>query len=222
MEYIDIGLAFAEKFDLKLDKTITKVTTQTVKDTKTEEYKNVKMAKAELSAKEISGAIVYVEYEIKVTNVGDIEGYARKIVDYIPAGMKFNSSLEANKDWYTGTDGNLYSKKFESEKIEKGQSKTLKLVLFKEMTTENTGINNNQAEIYEDYNIYGSLDTNSSPGNKIQNENDLSSADAVILIKTGEKAIITLIIIASMFTGIILGLFLYKRIDTWKKGRCII
>ena len=112
---IDLGLALAEIFDLQIDKTITKITTQTTKDTKTEEYKNVKMAKTEIASKQVSGAIVYVEYEIKVTNVGDIKGYAKKIVDYIPEGMKFNSSLKENEKWYTGPDGNLYSTALEKE-----------------------------------------------------------------------------------------------------------
>ena len=175
------------------------------------------MAKTEIASKNLRGSVVYVEYEIKVSNVGDISGYAKKIVDYIPAGMKFNSSLEANADWYTGTDGNLYSTKFENTELSKGESRTLKLVLTKEMTEENTGINNNQVEIYEDYNIYGVTDKNSTPGNKVQNENDLSYADAVILIKTGETFIYISVFISSLLIGIVLGFIIYNKIESKKR-----
>lgn len=214
---IDLGLALADKFDLSIDKTITKITTQTSKGITTDNYKNVRMAKTEIASKNLRGSVVYVEYEIKVSNVGDISGYAKKIVDYIPAGMKFNSSLEANADWYTGTDGNLYSTKFENTELSKGESRTLKLVLTKEMTEENTGINNNQVEIYEDYNIYGVTDKNSTPGNKVQNENDLSYADAVILIKTGETFIYISVFISSLLIGIVLGFIIYNKIESKKR-----
>ena len=214
---IDLGLALADKFDLSIDKTITKITTQTSKGITTDNYKNVRMAKTEIASKNLRGSVVYVEYEIKVSNVGDISGYAKKIVDYIPAGMKFNSSLEANADWYTGTDGNLYSTKFENTELSKGESRTLKLVLTKEMTEENTGINNNQVEIYEDYNIYGVTDKNSTPGNKVQNENDLSYADAVILIKTGETFIYISVFISSLLIGIVIGFIIYSKIESKKR-----
>ena len=88
------------------------------------------------------------------------------------------------------------------------------------MTVENTGINNNQVEIYEDYNIYGITDTNSSPGNKVQKENDLSSADAVILLKTGTKTVLTIVMIIAFIIGIIVS----KPVETINKkvkGRCI-
>ena len=214
---IDLGLMLSEKFDLKIDKTITKITVQTNKGTTTENYNNVKLAKTEIASKNVTGSVVYVEYEIKVSNVGDISGYAKKIVDYLPDGMKFNSSLESNSKWYTGTDGNLYTKVFENTELKKGDSKTLKLVLTKEMTSENTGISNNKAEIAEDYNIYGLSDTNSTPGNKLQNENDISNADSVILIKTGETFIYISVIATTLLLGGIMVFIAYSKIEEMKR-----
>ena len=214
---IDLGLMFSEKFDLKIDKTITKVTVQTNKGTTTENYDKAKLAKTEIASKNVTGSVVFVEYEITVSNIGDINGYAKKIVDYMPEGMKFNSSIEANSKWYTGQDGNLYTKVFENTELKKGESKSVKLVLTKNMTNENTGISNNKAEIAEDYNIYGLSDANSTPGNKVQNENDISSADAVILIKTGETFIYISVILTSLLLVGIVATIVYFKIDEMKR-----
>lgn len=214
---IDIGLSLADAFDLKLDKTISKVTVQTVKDTHTDEYENTNFAKTEIASKYVSGATVYVEYAITVTNVGDVAGFAKKIIDYLPEGMTFNSSLEANADWYTGTDGNLYSTALSEKELLSGQSQTLKLVLTKQLTEENTGLINNLAEICEDYNIYGISDKNSTPGNKAQGENDLGSADMIIAIKTGEVFIHISVIITSMLLGSIVIFIAYNRIVVAKR-----
>ena len=214
---IDIGFVLADTFDLSLDKTITKMTVQSVKGTTTDTYENVKLAKTEIAAKYVSGATVYVEYEMKVTNKGDVAGYAKKIIDYLPEGMTFNSSLEANSSWYTGTDGNIYSTALADRELAPGESATVKLVLTKQMTEENVGIVNNLAEIYEDYNIYGISDTNSTPANKAQGENDIGSADAIISVKTGEVFIHISVIITSMLLGSIMVFIVYTRIALKRK-----
>ena len=214
---IDIGLMSVDKFDLQIDKAISKVMLQTSNETTTEEYDNTKLAKTEVAAKYVSASTVYVEYNITVSNVGDIKGYARKIVDYIPEGMTFNSALEANADWYTGSDGNLYSEALANRELNPGDSVTLKLVLTKQMNEENTGIINNQVEIYEDYNTYGISDMNSVPGNKAQNENDLSSADLIVSIKTGEVFIYISIIITSILLGSIIVFITYSKLKVSKR-----
>ena len=214
---IDIGLALANTFDLKIDKTISKVTVQTSKGTTSENYNNVDLAKAEIAAKYLSGATVYVEYTITVSNIGDLSGYAKKIVDYIPEGMTFNSALEVNSDWYTGLDGNLYTDVLENTEIKSNDSASVKLVLVKQMTEENTGITNNQAEIYEDYNTYGISDINSTPANKAQGENDLSAADMIISVKTGEVFVYISVIIITILLGSIAIFVAYNKIVVAKR-----
>ncbi len=215
---IDIGLVLSDKFDLKLDKEVTKVMVQNANGaTATDEYDGTTFAKTEIASKYLSGSTVYIEYKFTVTNAGEIAGYAKKLVDYIPEGMIFNSSLEANKDWYTGTDGNLYSTSFADTELAPGESKTIKLVLTKQVTEENTGIVNNLAEICEDYNIYGISDINSTPGNKAQGENDLGSADVAILIKTGEQLIYISVIITTILLGSIVVFIAYNKIVLRRK-----
>lgn len=214
---IDIGLLLANTFDLKLDKSISKVTVQTSKGTTSDNYNNVNLAKAEIAAKNLSGATVYVEYTITVSNVGDLSGYAKKIVDYIPEGMTFNSSLDANSDWYTGSDGNLYTDKLANTQLKSNDIETVKLVLTKQMTEENTGLVNNLAEIYEDYNSYGIADINSTPANKAQGENDLSSADIIVAVKTGEILVYISVIIISILLGSIAIFVAYNKLIVAKR-----
>ena len=214
---IDIGLVLADTFDLKLDKGITRVTTQSVKGTTNDTYDNVDLAKTEIAAKYLSGSTVIVEYAITVSNIGDVSGYAKNIVDYIPDGMTFNSSLGENSNWYTGSDGNLYTSALADRELAPGESATIKLVLTRQMTAENAGIINNLAEIYEDYNIYGISDHNSTPANKAQGENDLGSADIIISAKTGETFIYISVIITTILLGSIVIFIAYNKIVLAKR-----
>ena len=204
---INIGLIKLQNFDLKLDKYVSKVIVQNKAGTSTTEYTDSKMAKVEIHSKQINGSTVLIEYKIRVTNVGEVEGYAKKIVDYIPNDLKFSSEL--NKDWYQSNTG-LYNSSLANEKIAAGESKELTLILTKSMTENNTGLVNNTAEIAEAYNELGLADSNSTPGNKTQGENDMSSADVIISIKTGEKifyitliAVITLVILSAIAVPIV-------------------
>lgn len=200
---MDIGLIVKSKFNLALDKTITKITVQDSKETKTYEYKDSKLAKVDLNTKTINDTNIIIEYKIKVSNIGDVEGYAKRIVDYMPQDMKFSSEL--NRDWYTADNGNLYNSSLAQAVIKPGETKELTLILTKKMTENNVGIINNKAEIYEAYNNLGLIDGDSTPANKVDNENDMSSADAAISIKTGEIPTyigITVVFIAIFAVGI--------------------
>ena len=201
---INIGLFVNQKFDLKLDKTITKISETSSKGTKEHTYKDVQLAKLDLNAKTIEGTTIVVEYKIKVTNEGAIAGYAKKIVDYLPKDMKFNAEL--NLDWYVGEDGNLYSTSLADVILQPGESQELTLLLTKTMNKENTGIVNNKAEIYESYNDLGKPDCDSTAGNNVQDEDDQSYADAIIGIKTGE---VYLLIVITLVTLAIFGFGIY-------------
>ena len=131
--------------------------------------------------------------------------------------MTFNSALEANTNWYTGLDNQLYTTALSNIEIASGQSMDVKLVLTKQMTAENTGIVNNLAEIYEDYNIYGVSDKNSEQANKAQGENDLGKADTIISIKTGEVFIHVSVIITSILLGSIVIFISYNKIVLRKR-----
>ncbi len=193
---IDLGLITAQSFDLKLDKYITKVTRVNSAESKTYTYDNQSIAKIDTLRKRLNESNIIVEYKLVVTNEGAIPGYVKKVVDYLPEDLKFTSEL--NTDWYVGNDGNLYSNKLANEEIQPGESREITLVLTKQMTENNLGNSRNTAELYETYNVLGKADVDSTPANKIQNEDDISSADLVLSIVTGKIASYTGIVITSI------------------------
>lgn len=196
IENINIGLVLNAKFDLELNKYITRVVVQNDSGTTEYKYNNEQLAKVEIKAKQMASSTVFVEYQIEVKNNGAVPGTASVIADYLPKGLKFSS--EMNTIWYQGTDGNLYTEALKDVTLEPGESKQVKLILTKAMTANNTGTFTNAAEIYEDKNDFGLVDTNSKPANQEQKENDYSTAELIISTATGSPMMYIGIIITSM------------------------
>lgn len=198
---IDMGLVEASTFDLKLTKSVTKVTVQTAQGTKSYDFNHSELAKVDINGKYMDGAKLIVEYAFIIKNEGEIEGYAKKLVDYLPKELEF--STELNKNWYTGSDGNLYNDQLANTAIAAGASKEIKLVLTKNMTENSTGIVNNQAKISESYNKAG-----------IENENSkdaISSADLIIGVNTGDTLIYLSAIIVIAITCLIVAIIIKKK-----------
>lgn len=205
---IDIGLVNTKQFDLKLDKYISKVTVQNKDGVKTYNYNNTNLAKVDLTAKYMVGSTIVTEYKIKVTNEGNVAGYAKNIVDYMPSQMKFNSSL--NPDWYAGNDGYLYNTELQNQVINPGETKEISLVLTKQVADTSSTIINNQAEIFEDYNQFGIIDIDSKIRNKAQNEDDMGSADLIISIRTGAEVTYTVVVLISLM-GIACVIYIIRK-----------
>lgn len=206
---IDIGLIESDKSDLRLDKYISKITLTYGNTVKTYDYENAKLAKVEIPAKELSNATVIIDYKIVVTNEGAKANYVKKVVDYIPKDMKFNSEL--NRDWYESTNGDLYNSSLSNTKLESGKSAELTLTLTRKMTDKNVGIVNNNAELYEVYNEEGSVDIDSTPANKVNGEDDMSAADVVISVKTGDVVIYTAIISVIICTALGVSIYYIRK-----------
>ena len=205
---IDLGLVENPKFDLKLDKMVSKITVQDSTGTTIYNYEDTKLAKRDLVAKRINETTILVEYKIRVTNQGAISGYVKKIVDYLPSEMKFSSEL--NKDWYSNENGAIYNSSLANTLINPGESKEVTLLLSKKMTEDNLNIYSNTAEIYEAYNDLGLKDVDSTPGNQTSNEDDISSADVLVSVKTGE-AILFIGLSISIITIIGVGAYFIKK-----------
>ena len=197
---INIGLVKLQNFDLKLEKFVKKLSVQTTAGTIVREYTDETMTKLELDADKINGATAIVEYNIRITNVGEVEGYAKRIVDYISNDYSFNS--EINKNWYQ-SGNNLYCTSLANEKILPGESKNISLTLIKNLTDNNIGLINNTAEIAEDYNELGIEDSNSTPGNNTKDENDMGSADVIISVRTGAEVILYTIFYIILALGVV-------------------
>lgn len=214
---IDLGLRNAPIFDLNLTKTVSKITIQAGNDVSEHNY-DKNLAKIDFTKKDINGSMI-VEYKITVTNEGNVPGYATKIADYIPEGMKFYSEL--NSIWYT--EGEIaYSTALANILINPGESKEITLILAQKMSDNALGTIVNTAEIIESTNERGLKDVdknsdtaeieqsysyeaeknNSGSGDKNSN-GDTSDAIIVAGVKTGQEYIyIGLILVVISIIGI--------------------
>ena len=207
---IDLGLVANKKFDLKLDKTVSKITVQDSEATKVYEYEDTKLAKKDLNSKKVNDTTIVVEYKIKVTNEGAVAGYVKKIVDYMPQEMKFSSEL--NRDWYVASNGDLYNSSLANTIINPGETKEVTLTLSKKMSEDTLGLINNTAEIYEAYNDLGLEDVDSKEANKVSEEDDMSGADILITVKTGETIMFIGLSITIIATITIAAYFIKKKV----------
>lgn len=172
---IDMGLVKNSTFDLKLDKTIQEVKVQTNQGTKTYTYENAQFAKVEIKAKQIQNSKLTITYQMKITNTGDTEGFASKIIDTLPEDFNMDTSL--NKGWVKESDGKISNETLSGELIGVGDSKVLTLVLTKQLTQDSTGSIVNQAEIGESKNATNLSDKD--------DKNNISKAELLISIETG-------------------------------------
>ncbi len=205
---INLGLIELKNFDLELKKYVSRILIQDSTGTKVTQFDNSELAKVELNAKTLKGSTVLIEYSITVTNKGEIEGYAKNIVDYKPNDLNFSS--EINTDWYM-QDGALHNTSLANEKIPVGESRTITLTLTKSMTSDNVGRTTNIAEIAQDYNELGIKDSNSIPSNRIGGENDQGQADVILSIKTGGAVYAGIIIIAVIVLSAIIFIIIKRK-----------
>ena len=205
---INIGLIQLQNFDLQLEKFVNRIVIQDSSGSTVREYGDETLARAELDAKRVNGATVVIEYKIRVSNVGEVDGYVRSIVDYMPNDLKFSSEL--NKDWYQTSEG-LYNTSLANDKIAPGESKEVTLTLTKDMTENNLGLINNTAEIEEAYNELGLADSNSTPGNRVNGENDYGSADLILGVRTGGGIYIGITVAIVALLGIVGFIIIRKK-----------
>ncbi len=203
-----------EKFDLSLKQYLNKVTVENSQGITTYDYTNTNFAKVEIPAKYMNGSKVTFEYKIIVKNEGTISGYARKIVDYLPKDLTF--SEEQNKDWYVGEDGNIYSVALIDKLLEPGDSEELTIILTKQMNNNNTGTVTNIAEIYEASNDENVEDINSIPGDKLEDQNDMSKVEVILAVRTG-TIILYILLIITVITIIGIGIYKVKKITLNRK-----
>lgn len=206
---IDIGLLDAKVFDIELQKYITKIVVTNNEGTSTYDYKDANLAKVDIAAKNLKDSQVVVEYTIRVKNAGEIAGYVKNVVDYKSTELSFSSTL--NKDWYSMGD-NLYNASLANSKLEPGETKELKLILTKTMTESNTGLIANTAEIAEAYNTRGMEDKDSTPGNKVNKEDDMGQADLIIGVKTGAAISYILITLSIIVVIGVAGYLVSKKV----------
>ena len=185
---IDLGLATRKNFCFKLDKYVTgaKILNS---EYETREYKfvNKKIAQVQLPSKNVNNTTVMVDFKIKITNTGKVSGKVESIADYLPKGMEFDSSIDNNKGWYLAQDGQLYYTALSQTEIPSGETKEITLTLIKKVNGENLGTFHNITEIAKLSSNSASVPDGQTPGNQKEGEDDMSSADIIILLSTGRE-----------------------------------
>ncbi len=208
IDYEDVKVQY---FDLSLLKWVTRaIVTENGETTITESghtgYENPEPdLKVEIKSKDVKKVTVKFAYTIKITNEGEISGYAKEITDYIPAGLEFRQ--EDNPEWYIRADGTVATAQLEDTLLLPGESAEVQIILTWINGEENLGRKVNVAEISKDSNFSNTPDIDSTPDNKVTGEDDIDDAPVLLVIKTGintgiKYIILTTIVIAILVTGV--------------------
>ena len=145
-------------------------------------------AKVDLGRQDINKVTVKFEFQIKITNEGEIAGYAKEITDYIPEGLRFVQ--EDNPDWYTREPLNgkerVATKLLENTLLQPGESATVSILLTWINGQDNMGLKTNIAEISQDYNDSNTPDIDSVPDNFKEDEDDIDDAPVMLTVALGD------------------------------------
>ena len=177
------------EFDLALRKWVTQaIVIENGKETVTQtghkaEDNPEQVVKVELNRKKLNSVTVKFRYSIRVTNEGDIAGYAKQIKDYIPEGLKFDA--KDNPDWKDEGNNIITTRKLENTLLQPGQSAEVEVLLTWKNDKNILGLKVNTAEISEDYNEKHVHDKDSTPNNKVPGEDDIDDAPVLLSISTG-------------------------------------
>ena len=198
----DVEHVKVEYFDLALLKYVTKaIVIENGQERITETgYNGLEdpepVVKVEIKKKQLKNVIVKFAYGIKITNEGDIPGYAKEITDYVPAGLRFEAA--DNPGWTDEGNNVISTRLLEGKLLQPGESATVEVVLTWINGADNLGEKINTAEISEDYNDHGDVpDRDSTPDNQVPGEDDIDIAKVILAISTG---------IGQTFFGITIGL----------------
>ena len=179
---------------------------QTVTATGHEPYDDLEqIVKVELHRKKINQVEVKFRYSIRVTNEGEIAGYAKEITDYIPEGLKFVE--EDNQNWKDEGNNVISTTQLADTLLQPGEYKDIEVILTWVNNENNMGVMTNTAEISEDYNEYEVPDIDSTPDNQKEGEDDIDDAPVMLSVSTGQMRIyftLGFIILITLAGGVVL------------------
>ena len=200
-----------EYFDLALLKFVSKVIViedgkETISETGYNGHEDPEpVVKVELHKKKLNDVTVKFGYGITIINEGDIPGYAKKITDYVPEGLKFEA--EDNPLWTDEGNNVISTKQLENTLLQPGETATVEVILTWINDPNNMGLKTNTAEISQDKNEYDVPDRDSTPDNKKEGEDDIDIAKVILSVTTGTTKTyfsLALGLIAIIGTGIVL------------------
>ena len=161
-------------------------------------------AKVEIRGSRIDKTTVKFKFVIKVTNEGEIAGYAKELIDYIPQGLRFDP--KDNPQWRE-EDGKVLTDQLKDTLLQPGESAQVEIILTWINNKNNLGEKVNWAEIYKDDNEPHSPDIDSEPGNNKPGEDDIDDAPVLLGVATGSVPTyigLTLVVISILAGGVVL------------------
>ena len=169
-------------------------------------------AKVDLGRQDINKVTVKFEFQIKITNEGEIAGYATEVTDYIPEGLRFIQ--EDNPLWYPREPLNgrerVGTQQLSDTLLQPGESATISILLTWINDQNNMGLKTNIAEISQDYNDSHTPDIDSTPDNFTDGEDDIDDAPVMLTVALGDTQIYIGLgfVVVAMLTG---GIWAIKR-----------
>lgn len=163
---------------------------------------NKKAEKVELDSNKLENTTVKFKYSIRVTNEGDIPGYATEITDYIPEGLKFVK--EDNTGWEEKENNTIITTTLKNKLLQPGEYKDIDLTLTWINGKENIGLKTNTVEISEYKNNQNVKDTSSNSNNTNQTENTNESQVLITLSTNRIKIYIIIGFIAIIIVSIVI------------------
>ena len=201
-------------FDLALRKWVTQaIVIENGKETITQTGHTPEMdpepvVKVELNRKNLKNITVKFRYSIRITNEGDIAGYAKEITDYVPEGLRFVA--EDNPGWTDEGNNVISTRLLENTLLQPGESADVEVLLTWINNEDNLALKTNTAEISEDDNDKGVPDRDSTPDNQKPGEDDIDDAPVILSISTGQVRIYFTLGFAILIT-IASGVVLIKK-----------
>ncbi|MBO5348734.1 MAG: Cna B-type domain-containing protein, partial [Clostridia bacterium] len=218
----DIEQIKVKYFDLSLRKWVTKaIVVQNGQTFETEtghkaEDNPEEIVKVDLKKSKIDSLVVKFEYQIRVTNEGEVAGYATEIKDYIPEGLKFD--LADNPNWVQVEDNVITTDQLKDTLLQPEESAEVTVILTWINSETNMGTKVNVAEISKDYNEYNTPDIDSTPNNKVEGEDDIDDAPVMLTVKTGSNNLRYILIALGVLAILGLGVSLIKETVKSKKS----
>ena len=163
------------------------------------------VVKVEIHRNKLDSTSVIFVFQIKITNEGELEGYATEISDYIPEGLLFYEEDNTEYNWKEAEDGKVTTDYLKDTLLRPGESATVEIAFRWDKSEDNLGLKTNVAEISEDYNDYNTPDIDSTPDNREEGEDDIDDASVILSISTGGTQlyiILTITVISILGCGV--------------------
>ena len=204
VEYFDLALLKYVTKAIVIEDGVEKITETGYDGTEVPEP----VVKVELHRKKLDEVTVKFGFGIKITNEGDIPGYATEITDYVPEGLKF--VVEDNPEWTDEGNNVISTRQLEGTLLQPGESAIVEVVLTWINGEDNLNLKTNVAEISEDDNEYDVPDRDSTPDNQEEGEDDIDEAQVILAVATGSTKTYFMLTLGLLVT-VLVGIILIKR-----------